>query len=130
MKKRLIALMTALAMLSFAASAFADSIVHIWTCELNDGKSGDDLISASSDWLKAAKSIEGGEDLEAYLEFRLAANVGDDNFNFVLIAPDLKSWGAWYGDSDSDAVLQDANDAWFEVAACSSSSLWNSVEIE
>ena len=130
MKKRLIALLTASVMLLFTASAFADSVVHIWTCELNDGKTGDDVVAASSAWLKVAKSMEGGEDLELYLEFRIAANVGDDSFNFVLIAPDEKTWGVWYGATDPDSAMQDANTAWYEVAACSGSSLWFSVEIE
>ena len=130
MKKRLIALLTASEMLLFTASAFADSVVHIWTCELNDGKTGDDVVAASSAWFEVAKSMEGGEDLEAYLEFRIAANVGDDSFNFVLIAADAKTWGIWYDSDSPDSAMQDADIAWSEVAACSSSSLWSSVEIE
>ena len=117
-------------MLLFTASAFADSVVHIWTCELNDGKTGDDVVAASSAWFEVAKSMEGGEDLEAYLEFRIAANVGDDSFNFVLIAADAKTWGIWYDSDSPDSAMQDADIAWSEVAACSSSSLWSSVEIE
>ena len=130
MKKRLIALLTASVMLLFTASAFADSVVHIWTCELNDGKTGDDVVAASSAWFEVAKSMEGGEDLEAYLELRITANVGDDSFNFVLIAADAKTWGIWYDSDSPDSAMQDADIAWSEVAACSSSSLWSSVEIE
>lgn len=117
-------------MFVFTASAHADSVVHIWTCELNDGKTNADVMAASSDWLKVAKSMEGGEDLKLYLEFRIAANVGDNDFNFVLIAADEKTWGVWYGGADPDSKMQNANTAWFEVAACSGSSLWFSVEIE
>jgi hypothetical protein len=130
MKKRLIALLTASVMMLFTASAFANSVVHIWTCELNDGKTGEDVVAASSAWLKAAKSMEGGEELELNLEFRIAANIGDDGFNFVLIAADEKTWGTWYGASDPDSAMAEANAAWAEVAACSSSSLWFSVDIE
>jgi hypothetical protein len=130
MKKRLIALLTASVMMLFTASAFADSVVHLWTCELNDGKTGEDVVAASSAWLKAAKSVEGGEELEVYVEFRIAANVGDDSFNFVLIAADEKTWGTWYGGSDPSSAMEEANAAWSEVAACSGSSLWFSVEIE
>lgn len=130
MKRRLIASLAASVMFFFTASAFADSVVHIWTCELNDGKTSADVVAASSDWLKVAKSMEGGKDLKVYLEFRIAANVGDDAFNFVLVAPDEKTWGIWYGGDDSDSAMQDANTAWSEVAACSGSSLWFSVEVE
>ena len=130
MKKRLIALLTTTVMLLFTTSAFADSVVHLWTCELNDGKTGEDVVAASSSWLEVAKTMEGGTDLELYLEFRIAANVGDDSFNFVLIAADEKTWGTWYGSDDPDSAMQDANTAWSEVATCSGSSLWYSVEIK
>ena len=130
MKKRLIASLTASVMLLFTASAFADSVVHIWTCELNDGKTGDDAVAVSSAWLKVAKSMEGGEDLEVYLEYPIAAPARDGSFNFVLIVADEKTWGIWFGADDPDSAMQDANTAWSEVAACSGSSLWFSVEIE
>ena len=130
MKKRLFALLATSVMLLFTASAYADSVVHIWTCELNDGKTGEDVVVASSSWLEVAKSMEGGADLEVYLEFRIAAEIGDGSFNFVLIAADTKTWGTWYGSDDPDSAMQDANTAWNEVATCSGSSLWASVEIE
>ncbi len=130
MKKRLVALLTTTLMLLFSASAFADSVVHIWTCEFNDGQTYEDLVAATSSWLEVAKSIEGGADLEVYLEFRIAADIGDYSFNFVLIAADTKTWGTWYGGDDPDSAMQDANTAWNEVATCSGSSLWTSVEIE
>ena len=114
----------------FTASAFADSVVHIWTCELNDGKTGEDVVEVSSAWLKVARSMEGGEDLDLNLEFRIAADVGDGGFNFVLIAANEKTWGTWYGASDPDSAMEEANTAWAEVATCSSSSLWFSAEIE
>ncbi len=130
MKKRLVALLTTTLMLLFSASAFADSVVHIWTCEFNDGQTYEDLVAATSSWLEVAKSIEGGADLEVYLEFRIAADIGDNSFNFVLIAADTKTWGTWYGGDDPDSAMQDANTAWNEVANCSGSSLWTSIEIE
>ena len=130
MKKRLVALLTTTVMLLFTTSAFADSVVHSWACELNDGQTREDVVAASSAWLKAAKSAEGGEDLKLFVDFRIAANVGDDNFNFVLVAADEKTWGTWYGAPDPDGVGAVANAAWSAVASCSSSSLWSSVEIE
>jgi len=80
--------------------------------------------------LKVARRMEGGEELELNLEFRIAANVGDGGFNFVLIAADEKTWGTWYGASDPDSAMEEANTAWAEVATCSRSSLWASVEIK
>ena len=101
---------TASAVILFAAPANAENIVQLWSCKLNDGKTSADLVAVSSAWLKAAKSMEGGEDAKAYLEFPMVANAGDGDFTFVLVVPDTAAWG--------------------EVASCSSSSLWESAEIE
>ncbi len=128
MKKRLIASLTASVMFIFTTSASAD-VIHIWTCELNDGKTFTDAVDVSSAWLKVAKSMKGGKDLEAFVEFPFAAQTGDGGFTFVLIVPDAKTWGVFYNDYD-DSPAAKADMAWAKVATCSSSSLWQSVKIE
>ncbi len=130
MKKIIIASFTASVMFLFTAPAYADSIVQLWSCKLNDGKTGDDVVAASSAWLKAAKSLVGGEDLEAFLDFPIAADAGSGDFTFVMVVADTKTWGVWWGSEDTDPAMQEADEAWSEVATCSSSSLWASVEIE
>jgi hypothetical protein len=129
MKKIIIASLTASVMFLFTAPAYADSIVQLWSCKINDGKTEDDLVAASSAWLKAAKTNEGGEDIEAFLEFPIAADNGDDDFTFVLVVADTKVWGAFNHDY-FDSPAGEAEEAWGEVATCSASSLWASVEIE
>ncbi len=129
MKKIIIASLTASVMFMFTAPAYADSIVQLWSCKLNDGKTGDDLVAASSAWLKAAKTNEGGEDIKAFLEFPIAAHAGDDDFTFVLVVADTKIWGVFNYDYP-DSPAGEAEEAWSEVATCSVSSLWASVEIE
>jgi hypothetical protein len=129
MKNRILGTYAAMLMFSIAAPASADNIVHLWNCKLNDGKNGADVVAASSAWLKAAKSMKGGKNLEAFVDFPVAANTGDGGFNFVLIAPDIKTWGVFNNDY-SDSPAAKADEAWAEVASCSGSSLWQSVEIE
>ena len=129
MNKKLLASLAA-SILLFTASASADSVLHIWSCQLNDGKTIQDAVDASSAWLKAAKTVEGGEDLAVYVDVGIAANVSDGHFNFVLVVADAKTWGTWYGAPDPDGVGAEAEAAWSEVAACSSSSMWNSIEIK
>jgi hypothetical protein len=129
MKKIIIASLTASVMFLFTAPAYADSIVHLWSCKLNDGKTGADVIAASSVWLKAAKSNEGGEDIEAFVEFPIAAGTGDYDFTFVLVIADTKTWGVYNYDY-LNSPAGEAEEAWGEVATCSASSLWESVEIE
>ena len=129
MKKIIIASLTASVMFLFTAPAYADSILQIWSCEINDGKTGDDVIAASSVWLKAAKSNEGGENIEAFVEFPFVGDAGDDDFFFVLSVADTKIWGAFNHDY-LDSPAGQAEEAWAEVATCSESSLSVSVEIE
>ena len=129
MKKIIIASLTASVMFLFTAPAYADSIVQLWSCKLNDNKTTADLVAVSSVWLKAAKSMEGGKDLEAYLEFPIAADAGGGDFTFVMVVADTKTWGVFNHDYP-DSPAGEADEAWGEVATCSASSLWASVEIE
>jgi hypothetical protein len=109
--------------------AYADSIVDRWNCQLNDDKTPADLVAASSVWLKAAKSNEGGEALEAFLEFPIEADTGDDDFTSVLVFADGKTWDTFYHDYPNSPAGE-AEKAWGEVATCTGASVWASVEIE
>lgn len=129
MKKTIIASLAAVLMFLITAPTYAESIVQLWSCKLNDNKTQADLTAASSVWLKAARKNEGSEGLEGYLEFPIAANAGDGDFTFVLVIADSISWGAFNNDyANSPAGV--AEEAWGEVATCSDSSMWASVEIE
>lgn len=129
MRSKLIAVVVLSVSYLFAAPAFADNVIQIWDCQLHDGKTGVDVMSVSSTWLEEAKKIEGGEDFNVLLRFPIAANAADDNFKFVLIAPNAKMWGLWVDNSLNDANLPVANEAWYEVASCSGSSMWAGVPI-
>jgi len=128
MKNILSVFSAGLLLFAFAAPASASSFVQLWTCELNDGKTRAELMDISVTWLKAAQSMDGGADFEAYLEYPLAS---DDLsvFTFVLIASDAKSWGA-FSDAYEGSAAEKADETWEDVADCSGSSLWESVKIE
>ncbi len=83
----------------------------------------DDMMKASSAWLKVVKSLKGGKDVELFLEFPVVANTDDGTFNFVVVADELdpvvKTWG-----------LKATEDKWWEFAVCTGSSLWHSVKIK
>jgi hypothetical protein len=130
MKKKILAGLAASVVLLFGTSAVADSVLHIWECDLNEGMTNADAVTASAAWLAAAKKVPSGEELEVYVDFPIAAAAGDGRFNFVMAVADEATWGAWYGAEAADSGMADANAAWSEVASCSSSSMWYSVEIE
>lgn len=130
MNKKLLATLAITATMMFSTSAFADSVLHIWSCKANADQTGADITAASVAWLEAARTVEGGEDMSVYLEWPIAANVGDGSFNFVMSVADEQSWGAWYGNEVASDVMDAANTAWNAIATCSSSSLWYSNELE
>ena len=57
------------------------------------------------------------------------ADAESDEFTFVLIVADATTWGDFNNDYP-DSPAEAAEAAWGEVATCSGSSLWASVEIE
>ena len=129
MKKIFLGSLMATFMLLIAAPASADSVLHIWHCKLNDGKTTEELMAASQAWLKAARTMDGGSDAKVSLGFPIAANAADGVFTFVFSLPDTKTWGVFMNEF-GDSVAGEADEAWTEVAACSKSSLVASVAVE
>ncbi len=117
------------ALLLGAFSCANADIIQVWKCTLHDGKTDADIEQASSAWLAAAKSMQGGADLEVYHNYPLAANAGEGGFMFVLVAPDTATWGAFMNGYEGSAAAK-ADAGWNNVAACSGSSLWNSTKIK
>lgn len=129
MKKIIIASLTASVMFLFTAPVYADSIEHQWNCKRLVGTTKDDVIAATSVWLKAAKTNEGGENVKAFLKFPIAADTVDGDFTFVVVFADTKAWGDFSHDY-ADSPAGEAEGAWYEVATCLGSSIWESVEFE
>lgn len=129
MKYAMLRSITIAIMLLLALPAYADSVVQVWNCELNDGKTAEELEAVSQGWLKAAKGQKGGEGLEVYLNYAVGAGEDTEGFLFVLVAPSFTDWGA-FEDGYEDSPAAEADAAFNDVASCSTPSLWGSVEIE
>jgi hypothetical protein len=104
-------------------------VVEVWQCQLKDGKTVDDLRVASSAWLTAVKSMEGGAEVQAFHNFSVVAYNGENGFNFISITPDLAVWGK-LAEAYPGSAMQKADEAWSEVADCKGNSLWSSEKIE
>jgi hypothetical protein len=126
--KTITKLLTATLLLCSFTVVNAD-VIHVYNCKLNEGKTAEEAITASSAWLVAVRSLEGGDKIEAYHNYPIAANAGDGSFLFVEITPDFTRWGTM-NDAYSGSAAEKADQAWGEVASCESASLWNSVKIE
>jgi len=107
----------------------AASAVQVWPCKLHDGKTQEEVVAVSKVWLDAAKTMNGGAELEVYLGFQIAGDMGPGEFSFVLVANDMATWGTFWNDYSGSAAAK-ADEEWENVATCSGSSLEASVKIE
>ena len=120
--KTLIRSMIISMLMLIAAPAYSDAI-QIFNCEYEGDATEDDVFAMSSKWLAAAKTIEGGENIQIAIRFPVAASVDDIAFKFVIIAPNFAEWGK-FTDNYSASKLQEIDDELEKVASCNDASMW------
>jgi len=117
-------------LLAFTGPAFANEFGHVWSCELVAGKTIEDARAVSLAWLNAAKSMRGGDQLELYINLPIVVEESANRFDFVLLAPSLQAWGEFYDGYSESSPVGKADVEFARVAACSGSTLWESIKIE
>lgn len=127
--KRLIVSLVSMYVFALAGPVYADSMLQIWECSVNEGHTADDVLTVSKDWLDAARKMEGGKDLQVTIEFPEVTGGKYNAFNFVLSASDLKTWGLFNNDYQGSAAAA-ADEKFLEVAICDGSRLWASIDIK
>jgi hypothetical protein len=122
--------MLVLGLMTIAAPVYASQAVQIFLCEEEDGVTEEKLEATASNWLKAARTMKGGANLEAYIHYPIAAKIpGEGDFMFVIVAPSLAEWGMfWDGYKDSPAEEADGQSS--GVSVCPDSALWEAVKIK
>ena len=126
--KKLMRLMLVPMLMILTAPAFSAPVSMFLKCGQDDEATRKDLETTVSKWLKAAKGMKGGENLQVYLHFPVVAQMGEFDFAFVLVAPSIKEWGEFFdGYQGSDAQKLDKE--WDELATCPNSSLWKTIEV-
>ena len=112
-----------------ATPAWSATAVMVYTCEQDDDASEADVNAAAAAWLKAAKGMKGGENIEAFTMFPVAVTMGESDFLFVVTAPSLTEWGAFMDGYEGSAAA-DSDKKYADVADCPNSALWESVTIK
>lgn len=114
----------------FAAPAYSGVAIQMWKCEMDDDASEQDIIADAAKWLKAAKKLNGGERLEAYVYFPVAANnMGETDLIFTVTAPSFEEWGKFwdaYGGSEAAKIENENN----EQVVCPDSAVWESFKVK
>jgi len=112
-----------------AAPAYAAQPTQMWKCEVLEDFSEEEVIASAGEWLKAARTMKGGERLEAYVYFPVAVNaIGEADVWFVVTAPSFEEWGKfWDNYAGSPAAAVDQRN---QKVDCPNSALWEAVKIE
>ena len=120
--KTLIRIMAISMLMVFASPAYSETI-QIFNCTFEGDATEDDVSVMASKWLKAAKTLKGGENVMIAIRYPVAASVTDVDFKFVVVTPNFAEWGA-FTDAYEASKLQAIDDELFKVANCGDSSLW------
>ncbi len=118
------------AVAAFATPAAANEFDQVWSCELKPGKSLDDARAVAGTWLAAARSMKNGERLQVSIRYPIIVSESENRFDFVVRAPSLAVWGAFYDTYDDGTPVADADMKFADVASCSGSTLWESIGVE
>ena len=113
-----------------AAPAYSAQVTQVFSCEEEDEATEAGLKAVAKEWLKAAKTMKGGENIEVTLYFPVAVDkTGEIDFLMLVTAPSFAEWGLfWDGYEGSPASKVDQGSA--SIAICPDSALWEVVEIK
>ncbi len=110
-----------------AVPAYSAEVSQIFRCEQDEDATRMDLEAAASEWLKAARQMKGGDEIEVYLYFPIAAQMGEYDFYFVLKAPSLEKWGVFM-DGYEGSPAQKVDKKFDELCDCPDSALFEAVK--
>ena len=113
----------------FSAPAFSETASQLYKCQQDETASDADVLAAASEWIQAAKEVEGGKNLTASIHFPIAAPVGEIDFLMVVNAPSLMEWGQFMDNYHGSAVAK-VDKRFAEIADCAESTLWESVKVK
>ena len=111
------------------APAYSAPVSMFLKCGQDDEASRQDLETVAAKWLKAAKGMKGGKNIEIYLHFPIVAQMGEMDFAFVIVSPSIMEWGTFM-DGYPGSAANKLDKEWDELATCPNSSLWKTGKVE
>ena len=121
-------------LLIIAAPAYSDSshVLQIFRCEfINEKATEDEVLKLSATWLKAARQMKGGANMDLIIRFPVAVGVGDTfDFTWEISTPTFAEWGE-FTDAYSGSEISKIDDQLFDnFADCGHSSIWEGILME
>lgn len=106
-------------------------VVQIWSCEMSDGTSEQEVEAIAADWLKAVRQMPGGAAVKMRVFFpAVASGAGNVDFYFVLNAPSFTDWGKIWDAYQDDSAAAKSDDLNQGKVTCADSQLWEAHAIE
>lgn len=118
-----------ISLLMVIASPAHSEAIQIFNCEFEADTTEDDVLAMGAKWLKAAKSIKGGENIQVFIRYPVAASVDDIDFKFVLVTPDFAQWGKFTDNYEMSTIVE-IDDELEKIATCNDSSMWEGQELK
>ena len=116
-------------LLASTALSAEERVVNLVTCELNDGKTEDDLHAANGRWVRYMNKNVPGGDIRSFPAMPLVGEFSQ--FLYIDSFPSLASWAGMMdvenAGSDEMKAIMDGLEA---VASCSRNALYRAVESE
>ena len=113
-----------------AYSAPGLQAIQIFNCTFNDDATAVQVMEVASAWLKAAKGMKGGENMDAGIRFPVAEGTGGEgDFRFVITTPSFEEWGA-FTDAYEGSAAAKVDEEFENRADCPDSTLWEGLKVQ
>ena len=86
MMNKVVGLMLISVMLIVAVPANAVRVSQVFSCEQDDDATEEEINAGAAKWLKAAKTMKGGENMEAWVYYPVAvSDMGESDLLFIVV---------------------------------------------
>ena len=120
-------------LLVVAAPAYSDAhsrAIQVFVCEFNEGAIEEQVLAMASTWLKAAKGMPGGKNMEAMIRFPEAEGPqAEGDFVFYIATPTFAEWGA-FTDAYEGSAASKVDDDFDDLVQCGDSTIWEGIKIK
>lgn len=128
MKKVIFRALVVVLLLFIAVPLHATTLVQVFPCTINEGNTEEDVAVYIAEYLKSARSIKGGADMEIYINSALAPK--STGIEIVTIFPSFAAWGHFIDDLPASPLVELTVGAEKQgKLTCSGGKIWASVPV-
>ena len=127
MRTHLLKVTLACAAIGICSIAYADTTIdEVFTCQLNEGKTMDDLREVNARWVKFMNANVEGGNISGNIVTTIVGDLTPGRFLFVDSFPSLESWTAAKSATTGNAEGEAIDAVFGAVTTCTESGLYSS----